>query len=181
MIRRMFIWLVAIVVAPLPVTLGQNPSRTANPQTLFQLEERFTDPSPLPASVLETLQADTSNQQLFENCPTRGSQHTIPSSWFLAAEVDLKRGDLSGLVVRADNCCLWGANIGPFWVFRRTNIGYELVLDASALGLELLDTRTNGYRDIRLSSAFGGEVHSTVFKFIEGRYRAGVKHGTSSD
>jgi hypothetical protein len=180
MVCEVSIWLIAVAVAPLPMALGQNPSKTANPQTLFQLEERFTHPSTLPSSVLATLQADTSNQQLFESCPTRGIQHEIPSSWFLAAEVDLKHGDPSGLVVRADNGCLWGANIGPFWVFRRADIGYELFLDASALGLELLETRTNGYRDIRLNSASGGEVHSTVFKFIEGRYRAVVKHEPSS-
>lgn len=175
------IWLIAIVVAHLPAALGQNSSKTANSQTVFQLEEKFTHPSPLPASVLARLQADSSNQQLFENCPTRGSQHVIPSGWFLAAQVDLRRGDSAGLVVRADNGCLWGANIGPFWVFRHTDIGYELVLDASALGLELLDTRTNGYRDILLNSAYRGEVHSTVFKFIDGRYRAVVKHERSSD
>jgi hypothetical protein len=171
-----FILLLSIVAVSLPVALGQNPSETANPQTLFQLEEKFAHPAPLPASVLETLQTDTSNQQLFESCPTRGSQHAIPSSWFVAAEVDLKHGESRGLVVRAENGCLWGANIGPFWVFRHTDLGYEVVLDASALGLELLDTRTNGFRDLRLSSASGGEVHSTVFKFSGGKYRAVVKH-----
>jgi hypothetical protein len=177
MTRGNFILLLSIVVAPLPAARGQNPSETANQQTLFQLEEKFTHPSPLPVSVLETLQTDASNQRLFESCPTRGSQHAIPSNWFIAAEVDLKHSESSGLVVRAENGCLCGANTGPFWVFRHANLGYELVLDASALGLELLDTRTNGYRDIRLSNASGGSVHSKVLKFDGGNYRAAVKHG----
>jgi hypothetical protein len=181
MIRGVFIWLLSIVLAPLAVVLGQIPSEKVKPQTLFQLGAKFRHPSPLPVSVLETLRADASNQQLFESCPTRGSRHAIPSSWFVAAEVELKHGESSDLVVRAENGCFWGANIGPFWVFRYTNIGYELVLNASALGLELLDTRTNGYRDIRLSSASGGNVRSTVFKFTGGKYRAVVKHEPSSD
>src|SRR5260370_14708380 len=133
MTRGILILLLSIVVASLPLALGQKPSEKAHPQTIFQLDEKFTHPSPLPASVLDTLQADTSNQQLFESCPTRGSQHETPSSWFIASEVERKHGESSGLVVRAENGCLWGANIGPFWVFRHTDLGFELVLDASAL------------------------------------------------
>ena len=178
--RGMFVWLLSILVAPLPVALGQNPSETANSQTLFQLEQKFTNPVPLPAPVLKTLQADPSNHELFESCPTRGSQHAIPSTWFVAAEVKLKRGESSGLVVRAENGCLWGANVGPFWVFRHADTGYQVVLAASALGLELLDTRTNDYSDIRLSSASGSKVHSTVFKFAAGKYRAVVREKPSS-
>ena len=133
MMRGILILLLSIVIA-LPVALSQKPSGTAHPQTIFQLEEKFKHPFPLPASVLGTLQADTSNQQMFESCPSRGSLHAMPSSWFIASEVKLKHGESSGLVVRAENGCLWGANIGPFWVFRHTDHGFELVLDASALG-----------------------------------------------
>src|SRR3569833_2327804 len=173
--RGMFVLLLSILVAPLPVALGQNPSAAANSQTLFQLEQKFTNPAPLPAPVLKTLQMDPSNHELFESCPTRGSQHAIPSSWFVASEVELKRGESTGIVVKAENGCLWGANVGPFWVFRHSDTGYRLVLAASALGLELLDTRTNGYCDIRLLSATGSKVHSAIFKFAAGEYREVVR------
>jgi len=60
MMRRMLIWLLPVVIAPLYLALGQHPPEAAHSQTLFQLEEKFTRLSPLPASVLETLQADPS-------------------------------------------------------------------------------------------------------------------------
>lgn len=116
---------------------------------MFQLEAPFERSVALPADVLNVLRADELNQQGFQTCPNRGRLREIPAKWFVASQVTLRD---EYTLVKADNACLWGADIGPFWVFRQTSNGYELVVTDRALGLELLPTRTNGYRDIEVSS-----------------------------
>jgi hypothetical protein len=160
------------------VALAQAPGGAKHEQTHFALEEPFERSVPLPPSVLKILRADKSNREGFEGCPGRGAEKEIPASWFVASEATLKRGESPGLVVRAENGCLWGANIGPFWVFRRVNGRYELVLSQSALGLELLNTRTNGYRDIETCAAVaaGRYLVCLKYKFANGKYRFASRH-----
>jgi hypothetical protein len=43
-------------------------------------------------------------------------------------------------------------------------------LSESAIGLEVLNTRTNGYRDIRLIAATARDVLTGVYKFKNGKY-----------
>lgn len=96
----------------------------------------------------------------------------LDASWFAASEVTLRRDEPQGLVVKAEKGCL-GANIDPFWVFRRTSDGYDLVLSESALYLKVLNTRTNDYRDIELSAVVeaGKYVVYLKYKFRNGMYR----------
>lgn len=140
-------------------------------QTSFQLEEPVKHPAPLPRAVLEKLRAETRDT----TCPNSKAATDFDDSWFGASEVTLRRGELPALVVKAENACLWGANIGPFWVFRHSKTGYEIVLSESALGLEVLNTRTNGYRDIQLSAATARDVLTAVYKFKNGKYGVAIK------
>jgi len=140
-------------------------------QTSFGLEEPVEHPVPLPQAVLEKLRAETRDRI----CPNSKAAKDSDDSWFAASEVTLRRGELPALVVKAENACLRGANIGPFWVFRRSKTGYEIVLSESALGLEVLNTRTNGYRDIRLSAATARDVLIGVYRFRNGKYTVAIK------
>lgn len=65
---------------------------------------------------------------------------------------------------------MWGANIGPFWVFRNTDVGYQFVLSVSTPSLELVNEGTSGYRDIRCTAATAVELITTTYKFRDGRY-----------
>jgi hypothetical protein len=67
---------------------------------------------------------------------------------------------------------LFGANIVPFWIFRNTPQGHELALSVSALGLDVLNTKTNGYRDIRTTTATASSGYAISFKFNGKKYQA---------
>ena len=57
----------------------------------------------------------------------------IAASWFEAAQIHLDGPEAIDLLVKAKDGCLFGANIGPFWIFRKTQHGYELLLRRNAL------------------------------------------------
>lgn len=144
---------------------------------VYQLEQPFYQSVPVPPQVLTILRSDKLNRGRFEAC--RGNLTQIPASWFVAARIDLKQGDEdSGLTVRAENGCLWGANIGPFWVFHQTSKGYTLILQVNTLGLEFLESSSNGYRDIQTMAATANTLTSTVYRYKGGVYRR--EGGTTS-
>src|SRR5258708_12910473 len=69
------------------------------------------------------------------------------------------------------NGCLYGANIGPFWVVRKTPRGYQMLLSVSTLGLSVLRSRTNGYRDVSAGAIVSGKAVFVIYKFSGRRYR----------
>ena len=102
------------------------------------------------------------------------------ASLFCAEAIDLDRdgrldllihqSDVEGAFCTSQNC--------PVWVYHRTNHGYQLLLEATGGYIQpitALNTRTNGYRDIRTyehSSAVEHEM--TTYKFDGKRYQARV-------
>jgi hypothetical protein len=144
----------------------QQPQKSrSREQTAFSAEEGINHPVSVPDDVLPILRTF----ERIQGCLTKGKvPDQIPPSWFLASEIHLKDGGSPDLVVMPANRCLFGANIVPFWVFRNTIKGHQLVLSESDFILELLKTRTNGYRDIRMVGLTATEELITIYKF-EGR------------
>lgn len=108
------------------------------------------------------------------------SADQIPGQWFVASKIHLSpRTGESGLFVqprsdldmRPSDRCLFGANVGPFWVFRKTSAGYQLVLDTSGHDLVILGSRTLGYSDIKVTSATATMVSATIYKFNGQSYK----------
>lgn len=60
----------------------------------------------------------------------------------------------------------------PFWIFRKAKLGYELLLDGEAQTFTIQKSKTNGFRDIVLSthgsSSSGGLVN---YRYEEGVYQ----------
>jgi hypothetical protein len=136
-------------------------------QSSFGSDKPVQQPVPVPSSVLEILQADPRNQTCL---PPGGSQSQIPASWSVASRIRLhKRGGLD-LIVLPANSCLNGANVSPFWVFRQTPQGNEVVLRASGLVLDLLNARTKKYRDIRVTSVSSKTEYVSLYKFNGNTY-----------
>lgn len=138
-------------------------------QTIFGAETEIASPVNVPEDVLEALRSDKRNQTcLAEN----ESAKKIVASWFSASKIHLNSDGLPDLVVTATNPCLFGANLHPFWIFRKTPRGHKLVLSVSALGLEVLSTRSKGYRNIRTTVATATTVGNTVFRFDGIKYNS---------
>jgi hypothetical protein len=136
-------------------------------QTRFGAEQPVQRVASIPAGVLKLLQADERNRTCL---PTMPPQKEIPASWFVASLIKLSIGQDSELLVTSNNSCLNGANVVPFWIFRKQGARYDLILKATGLVLDLLDTRTNHYRDIRLTSLSANREYISLYKFNGNSY-----------
>ena len=160
-----------LVSVPAIVALAQTPKQTKSfEQSHFDLEQAVTRPAGLPGSVLQTLRQDPT--VLSSSCP----RHDEPSDQMLASLFEASRLHLAGpgeidLIVKAKDACLFGANIGPFWVFRNTPQGYKLVLSISALGIQVLPSRSHNCRDILAGAVAAGKAVNVTYKFDGKSYR----------
>jgi hypothetical protein len=140
-------------------------------QLVFSTEQQLL-PVERPVSIPEgALQALRDNEYV-RTCLSKGqTPEEIPASWFVGSEIHLDGPDEIDLIVLPNNGCLLGANIGPFWVFRKTPQAYELVLDVHVHDLRVLGTRSNGYRDIRTWSATAVTRTTVLFRFDGHKYQ----------
>jgi len=170
---RLVNWLVALgtlvlIIVMLVGGMTAQERRPRTEQSHFGAEAAITAPVEIPSDVIPMLRQDKRNQ----TCLKRGeSVERITKTWFVCSEIHLKDDRSVDLVVTARNECLLGSNIVPFWVFRKTPHGHELVLSVSALGLDVLNSKTNNYRDIRIARATARSAHTATLKFDGRKYR----------
>jgi hypothetical protein len=96
----------------------------------------------------------------------------VPASWFVASEIHLDGVHEDDLIVQprdlgqspSPNHFLFGARIVPFWVLLGAAGKYRLVLGVRADGLDVLDSRTNGYKDIQVRQLTATKVTTVLFK-----------------
>lgn len=154
------------------VSLGcanRAPALQHQEQTQFAAEGEVEKPVDLPDEVLRELMNDERNQTCLGINETK---EQMPASWFAASQIHLNGDRLPDLVVTPKNACLFGANMVPFWVFRSTNQGYKLALSMSGLALQVLNSKTNGYRDIETSAVVQTRyVVTLTFKFDGSQYK----------
>ena len=155
-------------------------------QTIFGSDagspEEFTrKPVEVPAAALQVIRDSFVGGDL--NCLKHfgATPDEVPASWFVASEIHLDGPDEIDLIVRPNalriaapdlplreaSVCMLGANVIPFWVLRNIRGRYGLLLETHALELEVLDSRSNFYRDIQTTAA-----HTTVlYKMSDAQYQ----------
>lgn len=135
-------------------------------QSRFGLEQPVDRPAAIPPDVLKILRHDAD----IRTCTIEADERDkIPAAWFEASEIHLSNVNEFDLVVKPTNACLWGPNLGPFWLFRNTDRGHQLVLSTVAVGLRVLNTRTNGFRDVRAGAIVGASQPRYVTYKFDGR------------
>jgi hypothetical protein len=143
------------------------PQKTMTTRPLEQAEfgmesDHVAHPVGIPKDVVQTVQTD----KWVQTCLEKGqSPNEIPPSWFVASRIHLNGQHEVGLVVMPENGCLLGANTAPFWIFRKTTKGHQLILDISVHDLRFLESKTHGLRDIETSSSTAVERTVLLFKF----------------
>ncbi|HKM66986.1 MAG TPA: hypothetical protein VJX70_07465 [Candidatus Acidoferrum sp.] len=148
----------------------QTKKSTAYEQTRFDLEVVVRHPVPLPQAVLKILRHD--GEVRSSRCVSEDDQaQAISASWFEASQIHLDGPDEVDLLAKGKDGCLFGANMGPFWIFRNTPQEYKLVLTVSALGVDILRNKTNGLRDVSAVAVAGGKWVSVSFKFDGQKYQ----------
>ena len=88
-------------------------------------------------------------------------------------EVDVNRDGMPEYEVELSGQCTCGMVNCSIYLYRQSGAGYESLLpDAAGLGLELLKTATNGYRDLQIDYRDTAATQgSTVYKFDGKQYR----------
>lgn len=145
-----------------------------NEQSSFAVEEipgesRIRHPLPVPSQALEELQSDKGVKSCLADNPLESGKSL--SSWFLASEIRLDGSNEADLVVvpsflgQESMCFQTPAGIGLFWIFRKNNGRYELVLRTWGGNLEVLATKTNGYRNVKTGTLGQAGRNLTDIKF----------------
>lgn len=169
--------MVPSISAPMPALSG---GQSAGPeQTVFAIEgttekkhKNWVDhppvehPVPIPDSIMVLLRAD----KLVTSCLKTENVTEAPTTWFQAGAIHLHKGDQIDFVVLPNNECLYGAMSDPFWVFGQNGNGYDLLLRSDLLGIAVLNSKTNEYRDIRATFIVSGARSSVKFKFDGHKY-----------
>jgi hypothetical protein len=138
-------------------------------QRVFAAEgESFKLPFTLPKSILDLLSRYEMVTDSLEEKNIPPEQ--LPGSWFLASEVHLA-GPKENDVVVMGQCPVCGANVAPFWLFRPSNRGYELLMFGRGLALRIIDHRTNGYLDIETSMVMTQKPWTGIWRFDGKKYQ----------
>jgi len=117
-------------------------------QTLFRESEPFQHAVPLPQNVLQVLLRTREVKESLDSASAE--QKSNLSQLFLATEVHLSGLDKIDFIVRGITP-VTGADNDWFWVVNHLPSAPRVVLWAGCDSLEVLDGRTNGFKNIRCS------------------------------
>jgi hypothetical protein len=172
----------------------QTPKKENEPeQTVFGADpppgEFIRKPVQVPPAALQVLRDSLGRGTI--NCLKHNgvSADDVPALWFVASEIHLDGPEEIELIVQpnlpkigTDELphhqafgCVLGANVGPFWVLGNINGRYGLLLATYALGLEVLDSRSNFYRDIQATAATAGTLTTVLYKMSVAQYQVAEK------
>ena len=160
--------LILIVLVISGRACAQKPPRQEPEQTHFSAEdESVKNPIAIPDDVLALLRQDkmVRSSLEYEGIPPE----KLPLSWFSASAIHLSGPGEPDLIVAAEGP-LMGANVENFWVFRHTDHGYDLVLNAPAHDLIVVRTVWNKLREIEVLGATAASVHTVRLRFDGRRY-----------
>jgi hypothetical protein len=149
---------------------SENHNHRISQQTRFDVEQPIVHPIPIPADAFQTLTKEL--QDCAEREQIRADK--IPASWFTASEINLQP-QTSGLVIRDEVRCFVSPHFAKFWVLERLATGWRVVLSDEADRLDILNSRTNGHREIQLLHIVGAGEYFGYRKFCyegqDGVYR----------
>ena len=152
-------------------------SRLRPEQTEFSMEQELvpvTRPTNLSDAALQALGRDSAVSSCLG--VEKSSRDLPPASWFIASEIHLARADETDLIVLpvsrpaaemkpAPNACFFGPYTTKWWILRKVNEGYQVILTVDAHDIGLKQTRSNGYRDIEAGISTMQGTTVTVYKF----------------
>ena len=182
------VWLLVLVAVLECSVVAQKPGKEQQQeQSNFggdagSAEEFTRKPVEIPTAALQLLR-DTLHPGTIYCIEEKGTKlDQVPASWFVGSEIHLDGPDETDLVVRPNvfklpeaASCLLGASEIPFWVLRNVGGRYLLLLETYALELDVLDSRTNGYRDIQTDSATAVTRTTFLYKMDVAQYQLAEK------
>lgn len=151
----------AFLFLSVSLAIAQGRKANTNEQFIFSAEDEVVEqPAPLADSAIEAITR-------IEETPRRNN---VDRENLMASAIHLSRADESDLIVIGKGY-LRGAHVVPFWVLRRTNQGYDVLLATTSDGLKILNARQKGYRTIEVYNVNAGVVFTTTYGFDGSRYQ----------
>lgn len=136
----------------------------ANASDEFGVEEPIAKPDKIPSSVISYLNKNLANE--VKHCEINMLEDA------LEAKTVRINADSQALVVKPKNWCLCAAQSCPMWLFQVTGSTANRIWFAEGTsGLQLLDQKENGYRQIKEGSATAGHGHESIWTWDGKKYR----------
>jgi len=174
-----------VILCLISISLDATPKgkHRQSEQSDFSVEQELVPvekPSHLSQEALQVLAKEAGVASCLKNEGLSSDQ--LPSSWFVASQIHLDGPNEVDFVVLPNlasepqrhpgpAACFLGASTGQFWIIRKTCTGYELALTLFAHGLGILDSRSNGLRDIEAGTVSVHAETTTLFKFTGKQYK----------
>jgi len=121
-------------------------------------------PKPIVRLLHDELQRNT---ELSPMCHVDAS--TDVSSWFSTSRIDLGERARAYLLT-PERACLDAIDHTRFWIARKTPHGYKVILQAGAIVLDALKTRTHGLRDLETNACTAAFCFRRIYKFNASLY-----------
>lgn len=150
------------------------PRHPGREESSFTESHPFKHPVPVPLSVLNLLsrRPEVKDNLFLHN--VRDSKPKNLGRLFTASQIHLGPADEVDLIIMG-NEGMGGADNAYFWVVRSAYQNPVIVLWAGADGLDVLMTKTNGYRDIWTGWNSPSEELTELYKFDGGSYKLAKK------
>ena len=170
--------LIISIFAALPgvfVIRAQKPAPSAE-QTYFEEGAELQNPETISPAALKVLLESKEGAAAQDDAE---DEHKDPSAYFRAASVHLSTPDQVDFVV-GGVCPLCGADNGWFWIVRSGRQNPKVILFANGNSIKILDTKSDGYRDIRSSWSSPQETLTTIYHYNGQRYQVWQKRRTQN-
>jgi hypothetical protein len=146
---------------------SENGTHAAHEDSTFFEGKPFEHPAPVSPEVLRVLVKSDAAKDILDSAAESGQADT--GQLFRAREVHLGRGKDVDLVV-IGRPPKPGLDPDWFWVVRSAQRNPQVVLYAGSSTLKLLESRTNGYRDIVMISPLASRTRCVTYHFDGNRY-----------
>jgi hypothetical protein len=120
-----------------------------------------------PESVIQFLRK---NPQILTTSLGRPAAQPFAANWFSASVIHLGSPDEADLIVIGKGPLL-GPSGALFLVFRKTATDYQLIFNERAQFFDLLESTSNGFRDISIMPETEGPVLSLIYRFDGQEYQ----------
>jgi hypothetical protein len=154
--------LITVMLASIGLPQNSSPRKVlSQDQSEFGAEEDFVRPTPVPDEILQTIRR-------MDKAPP----DELPANWLVASAIHLKGPEEIDLVVKGVGG-LALPHAALFWIFRKTQESYELVLATGGDSLTIRRLRSKGFREISVTNLTqaGRQSTTTIYRFDGQRYK----------
>jgi len=160
--------LIGLVLAIVIAAQGRTSLPVHDEHISIWSEDNFPNPVPVPRPVLILLLQDKTVKDSMDRATE--SERKNPAQLFRAAEIHLRSANEIDLLV-VGMTPIQGADNSWFWVVRSAYKNPMIVLFTTGYSVEVMPSRTNGYRNLLSAWSNPNGTETRIYKFDGARYK----------